>query len=128
MNPITMEWISKAEGDFNSAQRELRARKHPNYDASCFHAQQCVEKYLKARLMEAGISFPKTHDLTHLLGLLEPVEPLWAALEDQVRSLNDYAVEYRYPGEAADKQTAKKAVDICKHLRMLIREGLGLTA
>ncbi len=46
MKPLTQEWIHKAEADFSSAQRELRARKNPNYDAACFHAQQCVEKYL----------------------------------------------------------------------------------
>ena len=42
----------------------------------CFHCQQSVEKYLKARLEEAAISFPKTHDLENLLMLLLPLEPL----------------------------------------------------
>src|SRR5205807_1800981 len=60
MNPITREWVDKAEGDFASAQRELRARKSPNFDAACFHCHQCIEKYLKARLHEliasAGIA------------------------------------------------------------------------
>lgn len=37
MNPLTLEWIEKAEGDFATAQREQRARKMPNYDAVCFH-------------------------------------------------------------------------------------------
>mgnify|MGYP001806146018 FL=1 len=50
MNPLTVEWVDKAEGDFTTALRELRGRKSPNYDAACFHAQPCVEKYLKARL------------------------------------------------------------------------------
>lgn len=58
-------------------EREARARKRPNYDGLCFHAQQCVEKYLKARLCEAGIEFPKTHVLAALLDLVAPVEPLW---------------------------------------------------
>jgi HEPN domain-containing protein len=44
MNPLTQKWVSKAEGDFASAGRELRARKDPNYDSACFHAQQCAEK------------------------------------------------------------------------------------
>ncbi len=57
MKPITLEWIDKAEGDWHSAQREYRARLRPNYDAACFHAQQCAEKYLKARLEEAVNSF-----------------------------------------------------------------------
>jgi HEPN domain-containing protein len=55
MKPITAEWVIKAEGDWASAQREVRARKHRNHDSACFHAQQCVEKYLKAWLQEAGI-------------------------------------------------------------------------
>ena len=50
MKPITQEWIDKAEGDWATLMREYRARKNPNYDAVCFHAQQCAEKYLKARL------------------------------------------------------------------------------
>src|SRR4051812_27606130 len=74
MKPITLEWIDKAEGDWFSAQREARARKHPNYDAACFHAQQCAEKYLKARLQKAGLAFKKTHDLVNLLNLILPVE------------------------------------------------------
>ena len=48
MKPLTREWVRKAEGDYATAAREMRARKSPNYDAACFHAQQCVEKYLKA--------------------------------------------------------------------------------
>jgi len=63
MNPLTREWVSKAEGDFATAERELRARKQPNLDAACFHAQQCAEKYLKAFLQEKGIPFGKTHNL-----------------------------------------------------------------
>jgi HEPN domain-containing protein len=31
-----------------------------------FHAQQCVEKYLKALLVAPGLAFPRTHDLTAL--------------------------------------------------------------
>ena len=50
MSPLTQEWVEKAEEDFRVATREYRARKHPAYNAACFHAQQCAEKYLKARL------------------------------------------------------------------------------
>ncbi len=67
MKPIAAEWVSKAEGDFAILERECRARKNPSYDGACFHAQQCAEKYLKARLCEAGISFGKIHDLVALL-------------------------------------------------------------
>ncbi len=48
MKPITAEWVSKAEGDFATVEREARARNNPNCDGVCFHAQQSAEKYLKA--------------------------------------------------------------------------------
>lgn len=60
MQPLTAEWIEKAEADLRTAAREFRARKTPNFDAVCFHAQQAVEKYLKACLQEAGIPIPRT--------------------------------------------------------------------
>lgn len=60
MNELTDEWVEKAEGDFATAGREMRARRRPNFDAACFHAQQVAEKYLKAFLQEHDQSFPKT--------------------------------------------------------------------
>jgi len=39
MHTLTHEWIDKAAGDFETASREARARKSPNYDAVCFHCQ-----------------------------------------------------------------------------------------
>lgn len=48
MNPLSIEWINKAEGDYATAKREFRVRKLPNYDAVCFHSQQSAEKYIKA--------------------------------------------------------------------------------
>jgi len=42
MNGTVKEWISKAEGDYATAARELRATESANYDAACFHAEQCA--------------------------------------------------------------------------------------
>ena len=47
MKKITQEWIAKAEEDYLVATRELKADP-PALDAVCFHAQQCIEKYMKA--------------------------------------------------------------------------------
>ena len=74
MNPAVDEWVSKAEGDFATAGRELRARKAPNYDAVCFHAQQCAEKYLKAVLQENKKHIPKIHNLVELMLLCEETD------------------------------------------------------
>ena len=122
----TREWIAKADGDFYDAQRGVRARKHPNYDGICFHAQQCIEKYFKARLLEAGIAFPKTHDLVRLLDLVSPTETSWELWRSELDVLTDYAVAFRYPAESATKAEAKRAFAICKRLRTQIRATFGL--
>jgi HEPN domain-containing protein len=68
MKPETQEWIEKAEGDFKVARREIQTT-DPVYEAVCFHAQQCAEKYLKALLEEQILVFRKTHDLVELIDL-----------------------------------------------------------
>lgn len=125
MKPLTRQWIAKAEADFQTVRRELRARKLPNLDGACFHAQQCIEKYLKARLQEADLPFPKTHDLTVLLDLLQRVEPLWESMRPGLDRLNVFSIRFRYPGRDADRAMAKEAFRICSEIRRIIRDGLG---
>ena len=126
MTPLTLEWIDKAEEDFHVAQREGRARRNPSFNAACFHAQQCAEKYLKARLQEAGIAFPRTHSLPALLLLVLKAEPIWAALSPALNNLNIYGVNFRYPGANATKADAKQAMKDCRAVRKEARISLGL--
>jgi len=62
MKPITTEWIEKAESDYKAA-AVLRNEPERVYDAISFHAQQCVEKYLKAWLSECEIKFSQNSRL-----------------------------------------------------------------
>ena len=126
MKPLTREWVEKAENDWGSLQREIRARKNPNHDAACFFAQQCAENYIKARLVEEDIFFKKSHDLTYLLGLVAPVEPLWKSYEEEFRLLTDYGVEFRYPGASASLEDARSALNVCKSFRKTARYSLSL--
>jgi len=126
MNGLVHEWVEKAEGDFQSAQRELRARKAPNYDAACFHSQQCAEKYLKAFLVHHNLPFRPIHDLEVLLGLIVPVSSEFELVRDLLLLLNDYAVDFRYPGESATKDEARAAVKAMRTVRTFVRSKLGL--
>jgi HEPN domain-containing protein len=126
MKPLTREWVEKAEGDFQVTVQIMRRRRQRVYDAACFHAQQSVEKYFKARLCEAGMAFPKTHDLAALLKLLLPLEPLWSAFLPQAQLLEDYAVDFRYPGDTATLDEARQALKNCKSIRREVRSSLGL--
>ena len=47
MTELLEEWVNKAAGDYHTALRESEAAVNPNYDAVCFHAQQCIEKLIK---------------------------------------------------------------------------------
>ena len=126
MKPISREWIDKAEGDFVMMEREGRARKQRNHDGICFHAQQCAEKYLKARLTEADIDFKKTHDLMALLDYVMPEEPLWEAYRRDLAYLSEFAVSFRYPGESATREQARDAIRRCRRFRTAARQAFRL--
>ena len=110
MKTVTRSWILKAERDYKVAQGLLRRWQAGYADAACFHCQQAVEKYLKARLIETGIPFPRTHDLSTLLALLLPRHPLWQSFDAACQTLTQYAVNVRYPGDDATKRDAREAL------------------
>lgn len=90
-----------AESILEAARRDLRALRAMS-DAVAFsdeivgfHAQQAVEKALKAWLACLGVVFPKTHDLQRLLDLLREKGIATEAMETFV-DLNAFAVQYRY--------------------------------
>lgn len=124
MKPLTHDWIEKAEGDFLVATQIMRRRKNRVLDAACFHCQQSAEKYFKARLCEAGLAFPKTHDLVVLLNLLASVEPLWSSLLPAAQALTDYAVDFRYPGDKASLVEAQQAMKDSAAIRREVRMSL----
>jgi HEPN domain-containing protein len=126
MKAATRDWIEKAEADHLAAVDLARRRKLPLHDMVCFHCQQSAEKYLKARMQEAGLRVPKTHDLEVLLDLLLPLEPMWSALRPAADFLTDYAVEFRYPGNEASAANAKAALTKATVIRKEARASLGL--
>ncbi len=126
MKPDTREWVKYAEGDFAAATALLRQRKNFMANFVGFHCQQCVEKYFKARLVEAGKPFPKTHDLAGLLNLLTAIEPLWTAFHPVLGTLTAYAVRFRYPGHVATRTDARRALKDCRSIRAEVRASLGL--
>lgn len=116
MNEVVREWIDKSEGDYLTATRELRADP-ANYDAVCFHAQQCIEKLLKAALIAKGEIPPKTHDLVVLSALLCSSNPAWHWPTEELRLLSRAAVIFRYPGESAGPEEAETALHVSEAMR-----------
>ena len=116
------ELLALAEKDYRAALILARAE-DPQMDTAGFHLQQAVEKSLKAWLSFKSIDYPRTHDLSLLLGLLEDqdenIEPFWALLE-----LNPFAVQFRYelPGEEFSnfEQLAKMTNKLLAHVQSVI--------
>ncbi len=126
MKPLTREWVRNAERDLATATRELAVEDDPNYDAACFHGQQCAEKYLKAVLEEQGAHVPKTHDLLTLLEMLLPCHPSLDGLREPLEALTDFAVDIRYPGAEADMAAAADATETAREVRRRARLVLDL--
>lgn len=124
MREVTKEWVSKAEGDYRSAEVLLYQIEIPEIDTGCFHCQQSAEKYVKAFLTEHDIDFPRNHDLVRLLGLCLTVDEDFEKIRDNLRRLENYGVIIRYPGMTVPLEMAHEAFENAKKVRTFIRKKL----
>ena len=92
-------WLVKAERDERMARAGL-ADDPPITDAAGFHAQQAVEKLLKAYLVWRGAELEKVHDLETMTGRCTRFDPTFETLREPVAPLTAFAVRFRYPGPA----------------------------
>ena len=125
MNPLTQEWIEKAEEDYNSA-KWLQQAPDSFHNSICFHVPQCIEKYLKAWLQQANLPVPRTHNLAELLALIVPTLPAWSQWQPDFKTITDYAVEARYPGDSATAEDTQHAMRMCEAVRQAVRTSLKL--
>lgn len=120
-------WLLKAGNDLRTAET-MPGVEQPTTDTICFHAQQCVEKSLKAYLVYGDQHVEKTHYLPLLVEKCSQLDPDFKMLKDIADSLTDYAVADRYPdswreityGEAAG--AVKKAAKVLR----LVKDKLGM--
>jgi HEPN domain-containing protein len=116
------KWILKAENDLKIAKDEILTE-NPATDAICFHAQQCVEKYLKAYLSFIDKPFGKTHDIALLIELCIEDNKEFNSLYDMMANkLTRYAVEIRYPDDFyfPSLEEAKEAIEICEKVKQFV--------
>ena len=126
MNPLALEWMEKAENDYAAVQQLLQAS-NPLHDIICFHAQQSIEKYLKAWLQEAVMPVPRTHNLEELLNLIVPTQPTWSQWKPDFKIITAYAVDSHYLGGSATSDNTQHAMHICHEVRQAVRTQLKLT-
>ncbi len=120
-----LEWANYADEDLIMAKSALR-RSKPLTTPSCFHSQQCAEKYLRAILVSKELEFPKTHDLLILNTLCAEGGILTGFTKEDLGRLSGYAVHTRYPGNQPTVDEAKDALQISQTIRRFARTFLGL--
>ena len=116
----TRALMSKAANDLLAAEAVLATGKA--MDAVCFHAQQAVEKSLKALLALKDIEYPRRHDLGELLSLAKNYWPEVARFEDRIVDLTPYAVLVRYDAEfEPSMQQALEALKVAHEMFDFVR-------
>ena len=120
-------WLAKAANDLRTAETMLSVVP-PVVDTSCYHAQQCVEKCLKAFLTAADRHVERTHSLPRLVELCAEVESAFGRLVDVGVELTGYASQSRYPDDWRDiplaeaKSAAAKAREALEFVNSVIEK------
>jgi len=112
---IAEKWLNKALADLRVAEKLLEIGEEPWVVA--FHAQQAVEKALKAYLVLHGKHFGKTHNLSQLIDLCSEIDREFQRLHELgVDELYPLAIEARYPdtGIEVTADEAEEAVEKAK--------------
>jgi hypothetical protein len=83
-----------------------------------FHAQQTIEKLLKALLAEKAIRYLRTHDLELLEQQLQDSGEILPATPIPLKELFDYAVAFRYddslPANAMDSTQIRATLAVIR--------------
>lgn len=95
MKQSTLEWLKSAQEDLVVIECVMDNRIATG--AASFHAQQCVEKSLKAIIEENSERISKIHDLKKLFSMTKPYVQIDFD-EKTVAKLNTLYIESRYPG------------------------------
>ncbi len=109
------EWLKRAKSNLLLSKIK-RVSNLIYYEDLCYDAQQCAEKSLKALCIFNDIKFPKTHNLSHLIELLEDKGIKIPKIVKKAELISDYSVETRYPGdyEEVDEKEYKRVVKIAE--------------
>lgn len=105
LSRVVRRWLESAEED-RTAVRALSALGTPR--ALGFHAQQAVEKLIKAVLISYDVQPEETHAVGVLLGQLHRLDRSLVDSLGPVDRLTPYAVRLRYPPSAGahDRQVS----------------------
>ncbi|KPK77060.1 MAG: hypothetical protein AMJ79_04505 [Phycisphaerae bacterium SM23_30] len=121
------EWLSFGDDDLRLARHGLRLDRECPFRLIAYHAQQCVEKHIKAYLVFHQVDFPYTHNISRLLELCDQnTATNWVEELKEAEELTAFAITTRYPGqdEEVTKDEAETAVNVADRVREIVRTAL----
>jgi HEPN domain-containing protein len=129
INDEVKNWLKKAINDFKASQLLLDSSDDNITDTVCFHAEQFVEKSLKAYLVLKNVGFKKTHDLEYLIKLCLEIDAEFIWLNEVAMKLSDYAVDVRYPDDfyIPSTEEAKESVTLAEKVKTFILRKIKIT-
>lgn len=101
------------------------------YDLACFLAEQSLQLYLKALLLELVGDYPRTHSIRHLLGELNRIlrsrelEDFVAANRARLLALEDAYLMSRYYVRSYGREDAEDMVKLVEETISLLEKILG---
>ncbi len=122
---FAQRWLVRTDHDIITAKQTLLLENGPT-DTPCFHAQQAIEKALKALLTGNQVSFPRTHDLLRMLDLALLLMPDLDLYREQFADMETYAVDIRYPDLGFDplREEAIDALALAEEVVEKVRSSL----
>lgn len=96
--------LEKARGDQFALVRLVDLPEAPIWVLG-FHAQQAIEKAMKAVLASYSIEYPPTHNLVSLIVLLRDNDIALPPDSEQLPTLTPFGVAFRYDTEPEDEQS-----------------------
>jgi len=117
---IPREWFSKGADDLGISKVLF---KEGYYNATGFHSQQAVEKYLKGYVVLHNLQFEKKHNLETLLKVCSKFNDGFEKFLNGVRILDNYYLPTRYPMPWAiiDKKLAQESIKIAEEIINFIK-------
>ena len=91
---LSQRWLERAAEDCVVARLALREG-HTSH--TCFLAQQCAEKSLKAFLLARSSTYPRTHKLVDLVGECARLDRGFAPFLADCAVVDQYYIPTRYP-------------------------------
>ncbi len=118
---VAAVWMQYADVDmqfarFGLSQREL-------HKTAAYHAQQAIEKAMKAMCVMKQVGFDKTHDLARLLNTVESLDPDFAEKWRHLSRVTQYAIIARYPVDILEYAISPpEAVELAEQFMKAVKQ------